>query len=330
MRGSRALAACIAFVAVIATPATVAAAERLARARELDRVQRLLDARDYRALDRLETKWRDLGIVLSDGQPARGAYFYAISCFCAPSSGEEKFREVDALEKRMQEWRRRYPQSRTAMLGPAIVALKRAWAFRKEPSGGYASKREHQAFDDYVERARLDLEAIGAEMADEPEWYARRLEVARLQGMDDARYWALFREATERHPRYLPLYFEGLARSSATPAQRTRYVNEVARGTSPWRGDSMYALLNWPLVYEEKYSSTVVDWPRMKESFQDLVKRYPDEWNLNRFAAASCWAGDIQSLKRVLPRIRSNVMLDAWANSMAVYAACAARVPRRD
>jgi Domain of unknown function (DUF4034) len=269
--------------------------------REGQKVRTLLDERKFEALDAMELRSRDLSVTLSDGQSLRAAYFFGLSCPCSGATREEKFEDATKLRDGFAQWRNANPQSRTAKLGEVFYLVRHAWAFRGEGFAGGVPKADWDAFQEKVEEARSVLDALPAEMKDEPEWYAQRLQVARLLSSDSAAYESLLEEATNRHPRYMPLYFEGAVHYSplwgGSIPQLKSYIESTATRTKPWLGDVMYARLNWAHFSAYMFEDGQADWSRMKPAFDAMVRDYPDDWNLNNFAFFSCRAADAPTLK---------------------------------
>ena len=91
----------------------------------------------------------------------------------------------------------------------------------------------------------------------------------------------------------------------------------------------MYARIYWSLAqnltgFDGLFSQSRVSWSRMKKGFESLVAKYPDSWNLNNYAVASCYAGDMKTLAALLDRVGSNVYIAAWP-SPTVFDRCKAR-----
>ena len=315
--------ACLVFIAV--------GSSALAQVRPVDRqareVRALFDAGKFAELDAIELKSRDLSVTLSDGQPLRVGYFAGLTCACGDRTREDQFNTIARMNPAYQAWSKSNPGSRTARLGPALYLLQHGLAFRGETYAQDVPRADWIAFQEKIEASRKALDSIAAEMKDEPMWYAARLKVARyLQHGDKAAYEALLEDAMTRHPRFLPIYFEGAAHYSSSwggsSAELKRYIESVAARTKPLMGDVMYARLNWSEGSTGMFFNGQADWKRMKPALDELVKDYPDDWNLNNFAIFSCHAGDGPTLKILLTRIQGRIALQAW-DGMEEYAKCA-------
>jgi hypothetical protein len=50
----------------------------------------------------------------------------------------------------------------------------------------------------------------------------------------------------------------------------------------------------------------------MKKGIDDVLKRYPDQWNINNFALFACLAKDKKMAKELLDLIKEPPMLQVW------------------
>jgi hypothetical protein len=48
-----------------------------------------------------------------------------------------------------------------------------------------------------------------------------------------------------------------------------------------------------------------------------VTRRYPDQWNLQNYAHFACQARDVETLRKLLPRIEQPVLADAWSGAMS-------------
>ena len=55
-----------------------------------------------------------------------------------------------------------------------------------------------------------------------------------------------------------------------------------------------------------------VVWEKMKEGFDDVLKRYPDQCNINNFALFACFAKDRQKARELFELIKAPPILQVW------------------
>jgi hypothetical protein len=60
-------------------------------------------------------------------------------------------------------------------------------------------------------------------------------------------------------------------------------------------------------------------WPKMKVGFEDLIARYPNDWNLNNFAIYSCMARDKPKIVELLKKIGGRFLDSAWSEGVMEF-----------
>jgi hypothetical protein len=50
----------------------------------------------------------------------------------------------------------------------------------------------------------------------------------------------------------------------------------------------------------------------MRASFDDIIARYPDAWNMNNYARFACLAGERKTAKRLFLRLANAPITGAW------------------
>jgi hypothetical protein len=105
------------------------------------------------------------------------------------------------------------------------------------------------------------------------------------------------------------------------------YINAVARRDPQGQGAELYARLYSVAAQDQfghaLYSTSRVDWARMKQGLQDWTGRFPTVWNKNIFAYHACIAGDKPTVARLLKELGSQVDVDLWEpNGRVTYESC--------
>ena len=104
-----------------------------------------------------------------------------------------------------------------------------------------------------------------------------------------------------------------------------KLIKESTAASFSTDGNGMYARMYWylsSLMGENifKYPKlTHLDWNKMKIGMDDVLKQYPDDWNINNFARFACLAGDQQKTIDLL-NMRKTVLTEADKNLM--YTRC--------
>ena len=78
----------------------------------------------------------------------------------------------------------------------------------------------------------------------------------------------------------------------------------------------MYARIYWFASQREfdndLFRGSKAMWPKMKAGFDDVIRRYPDAWNLNHYAKFACLAGDRSKTREVLAKLPGEPIASAW------------------
>jgi hypothetical protein len=232
------------------------------------------------------------------------------------------------IEDKARAWTARYPKSVIAAIVLSQAYRAHGWAYR---GGGYAnsvSKEDFARFKEYVDLAQEALLARADTGKADPNWHWQVLEVARLQGWPDEKYFAFADAALDAFPGYYDIYFELSNRLvpqwGGSLEELADFAEHAAERTKATEGRAMYARIYW-YVYDmlgaERLKRGELDWPKIRAGFDDMVKRYPDPWNLNFFARIACDAGDQATTRRILALVGDKIEPAAWANRGA-YSRC--------
>lgn len=64
-----------------------------------------------------------------------------------------------------------------------------------------------------------------------------------------------------------------------------------------------------------------VDWKRFAKGAQDVIARYPVQWNVQHFAAYLCFAGQAEPVNELFKSIEGRPIRQAWGD-IAVHDQC--------
>jgi hypothetical protein len=231
------------------------------------------------------------------------------------------------VEQKLDAWAKQFPESSLVATAQSWAYVGHGWSWR---GGGFARTVTPEGFKQlkvYTERAFDALMAREKVGRTDPYWYAQLLTLARLQGWPMDRYAALVDEATRAFPLSYDIYFA----ASVGLQPRWGGSSEAIAGlasfavdrTRKQEGQSMYARIYWNVgeAVDAELSGPDVDWKRIRAGFDDIVKRYPDSWNLNNYARMACEARDLNTAHRILLRMKDDVEQTAWPDR-ASYLRC--------
>jgi hypothetical protein len=171
------------------------------------------------------------------------------------------------------------------------------------------------------------LESADAGQAD-PNWWCEMLDRAREHSWPAQRYWGLASAALQAFPQNQDIYraigLKLVPQWGGSWRALAAFADEAVARTQETEGQTLYARIysNVSGYFGPGFLTRPEgNWPKLRASFEALVARYPESWNLNTFARFACDAGDKATTQRILARIDDAVVPSAWANR-AMYNRC--------
>jgi len=293
----------------------------------------LLEKRDFAALEKmylplLNGKARTPSGIwkLSVIDGAMRYYFYS-----SPDPAYWQQQEALAFA-----WKKAFPKSSAAALFSANIYLTQAWQARGSGFAHTVDEAQWPLVKQLANKARTELEILGEEGKRTPWWYNNMIYISLLA--NDGRRDELIMDGIQRHPNYYPIYFEALF--SLTPKWGGSYeeIDEFikASAANPKNGDgaSLYARLYWYLDQVQTkgalFNKSKANWPTLKTAFNNLIKRYPDSWNLSAFANFACQAEDYEQADALFRALGTQLKLTSWTHENEAtnnaYNACKAQI----
>ncbi len=228
-----------------------------------------------------------------------------------------------AVDEKINRWTTLQPRSPAAHLAHAQSLMAHAWAIR---GGGYASSVKQEAWAPFyalVEKTRLYLEQTKPVAAVDPYWHEMMLEIARIQSWDARRFGAAFDAAVAREPLFYQTYFAAvdyfLPKWRGNVEDVELFARFAAGKTAATEGTGMYVRIYWYASQsqfgDDIFQNSLATWPKMKAGFDDVVARYPDDWNYNNYAKFACLARDRKKTHELLAKIGNRIVDDAWGKS---------------
>lgn len=278
-----------------------------------------LEEDEFAALDELMKKWNNPKERDENGEWKLDSFR---SVFVNFSSGK---RDWNGDMQRIKRWRAFNPKSAGAAIAEAKYWTAFAWHIRGNDSYSQADPVALRVFGERLQRAEQVLKDAKDYSMDNPLWYEAYLDIAVAASRDDHFIQALFDEAIHRHPYFTPLYLDMAKHWAPRSGKKVDWgkadevIRQAAANTANIDGLSNYAMLYVQLGALQKCECNLledsrVSWDKMRDSFADLVKRYPSVDNLNEFAAFACRANDQQTFLNIRPRIVDRIVPNKWLN----------------
>lgn len=289
-------------------------------------VASLFQAEEFAELDRLAEKFRKEESRTGSGLWKLTLFYGGLYLPREAGFGHEAY---EALEGKYLRWAEQNPESTVAHIGFANTLVDHAWVFR---GTGWASEVPRDAwkpFREYLAKARLYLRDHKQAKLD-PQWYYVMLVVAKGESWPRPAFQKLVDEGIGRHPYYYEIYFVAidylLPKWHGDRARIEEFANFAVEKTQEKEGIGMYARVYWyasQIQYgTELFTGTQVVWKKMSAGIDDVLARYPDQWNINNFAHFACLARDRRKTAELTVRIKDGPILYAWQNKRESYEKC--------
>jgi hypothetical protein len=228
-------------------------------------------------------------------------------------------KQITDTEAKIDSWAAAYPQSPTPHITKSMALVRHAWFYRGHDYADKVPKEAWKPFHDYIAQAHANLDKYKNIADTDPQWYQTMMGIAGTEGWDRPSFDALFKEAVEHEPYYYRTYNAALddllPKWNGDWIQVDNFVDSAERSTYAKEGHSLYARLYWYIAETNSdsniFKDSLVSWPKMKQGFDDMIERYPDNWNLNHYLMFACLASDKPTVRTLFERLGTNVMPDA-------------------
>jgi hypothetical protein len=276
-----------------------------------------LEQEDFSGLDRLLEKWND-----TTQRDSCGEWKLSSVIFVFENHSGQGRNWKEGLE-RILRWKKFNPKSAGAAIAEATYWMAYAWSIR---AGDYPPSTDPVAlkvFGERMKRAEQVLKASKVYASISPLWYETYLIVA-LHTKRDIRFTErLFAEGIHRHPYYGSLYlimanyWSPIDGGKADWQKVDEVVGNAVALTSVTDGMSNYARLYKKINRRQRlefdlFRDSHATWSKMRDSFDELIKRYPSPENVNEFAAYACQAADKDTYLRLRAQMIDRILPNMW------------------
>jgi hypothetical protein len=294
-----------------------------------DRAATLFHSGQFAALEKDATRYRETGARTSSGLWKLTLFYGGLAKIPNEDVTAEEYWK--GLEEKAQKWAGAYPNSPTGHLVYAEFLTAHAWMYRGEGWADEVRQEDWKPFKEYYAKARKYLIAHKAIASRDPRWYELMIDIAKAEGWKMNKFNSLVDEATSRYPYFYQIYFAAIdyltPKWHGSREEIESFAQKAVKITHGIDGEGMYARIYWyasQTNYGEKlFTDSKVVWSKMSKSIDDVLRQYPDQWNINNFAYFSCLAGDAQKTSDLMSRVTGKPILDAW-KSMPMYDYCKA------
>jgi len=231
----------------------------------------------------------------------------------AASAATEAARKAHAAyHKKLLNWRAQHPASTLAAHLLVDQHVHMAFAHR---GTGLASQVTGEGWRQFHSEIASGMKLLtDPALPRDPVWYWAALGDSTYGPISTSDYLALLEEGASRYPNVYDIYFASIPRLQPKWGGATElyaYVADLAvRNTKDLDGTSAYARVYWSVAETlgfDNFEEAGVDWPKMRDSFRDLIARRPARWNVNAFARFACLSGDAATVTELIKAHGSSI-----------------------
>lgn len=225
-----------------------------------------------------------------------------------------------AQEKKAKEWLVRHPKSTLAAIALARIYSNQAWIYRGTGYANTVAKEDWKMFHDLTRRAVDVLNEQQVEGRKDPNWWTSLLNETFYGSVDPARYQQLAQDAINAFPENPDIYI--VIASTLRPqwggshSAIAALASEAVQRSKASEGEAFYARIYWSLadsLGQPAFLKPGVDWSRIRAGFDDMLQRYPADWNLNAYAQMACFeAHDKKTAAKLMRRIGEKPLGTIW------------------
>lgn len=281
-------------------------------------VVRLFALEQFSQLEELSARYRTSKSRTSSGLWQLTVFYSGFSWAFNAKHKEHEF--WLNTERSAKKWVTDYPNSATAHLAYAEMLLNHGWSFRGYGYAKSVAPQNWKPFHDYVQKARAYLEKYKDVASSDPHWYDLMIKIAYAQSWPELEISKILSEGLQRESLFYEIYFAAIEyytpKWGGSAAAIENFAREALERTRSAEGFTIYARIYWYASQaqfgDRLFSESLVDWATMKKGINDVLKKYPDNWNINFFAKFACLSKDKAMTAELIARITEAPLKAAW------------------
>lgn len=220
------------------------------------------------------------------------------------------WRYSKAIHADILKWQAESPDSSAAYWVESLYWYGAAWSLPRPQRGERRSELNQKVFAERLLAAEGSLNRMKQMAVKCPAIDVRALEIQIDRGASLDAALAMFEAVRKVYPQYHGLY-AAMARVhfSATrghPVAREKFAWQAAQMAFDFEGAGMYGRLHSRMHLERTFGPThwigefTPDWERLREAFEDLVRRYPESKVIVAdYLDQACRIGDAETYRRL-------------------------------
>lgn len=278
---------------------------------------------DFAALDKLGTKLRAEKSRTPSGRWNLSDFYMYLFGAMLEGRKENSAEQWSEVESKMNRWVASTPQSAIAPIALGSAQRRHAWALRGAGFANTVTQKGWEGFSKHLAIASDTLQINKKISSEDPQWYVEMLSLALAQSWTKEQYLALYEEAVSKEPLYYDTHVEAVERFLPMWGGDIEAIQSFAakamRRTAATEGQGLYAHIYWyarqrmgpKTFYVEPYRGSILS--QMTAGFEDVIKKYPDDWNRNVYARFACEVGKVDLFISLARQFNGKPMKDAWS-----------------
>ncbi len=256
----------------------------------------LISKNNFYELEELAKQYREEKDRTSSGLWMLTLFYNSIEN--AITSYNKNSKKEKKLISKFNKWIKKYPDSPTPYIAKSLLLLKQAWRIR---GGGYANTVDDAAWKPFfkkVNQAKKILNKRNSIANNDPHWYSVMVRIATLESWDEIHFTNLKEDGLKKYPDYFQLYFNIINYYAPKWHGNANKIEKFARNalkrTKYIEGNGVYTRIYWVAMQVQfkgrLFEDSKVDWKTMRSGIDDILKKYPDQWNINNFEQCKKWS----------------------------------------
>lgn len=314
---------------VMSLPSFIYANELEERKKITNLVERLFSEEKFEELSMISKSYINDEERTPSGTWKITFYYEGIESYARTLGKDEK--KFDEAEEKALRWVKNQPNSSSGYIAYSSILIKRAWMYR---GGGWATEVKKEAWEPFyknIAKSKKYLYDSYKIASSDPCWYENMLRISTVESWEKESFNLLFNEAVEKYPYYYQNYFEAagylLPKWNGSISEVELFAQKSVELTNKKEKKGIYARIYWSLSQgmggEPLFIGSDTIWSNMKNAMDDVLDKYPDQWNVNSFAYLSCWARDKDKTRNLLDKIKGEPIIEAWGGGyVSIYNEC--------
>jgi hypothetical protein len=225
-----------------------------------------------------------------------------------------------SLKSRIDRWISLHPNSETALIVKGIILKRYAWAIRGTTWAHQVPEPVWKYFKENLIIAQNHMLNVRHISSRSPHWYVVVTSIKMGLNEDKKIFNDLIDEGLNRFPDYYALYFTAiqylLPKWHGDKKQIEKFANAAVERTKKTDGMAMYTRIYWyasQAHYDEWiFVKSEIVWENFRQGIMDVLRDYPDSWNIQNFAFFSCLARDKELTRTLFSKMTEPMIESAW------------------